>query len=290
MDALAADKSEVSGLSASQAAWLESRGVAGPFRCLTGGFRTNILESGSGLIVRVGKYPSDDNTFSTEKNVMDAVRGRIDISVPRATLFDDGLPEFPHGVMVYQKLPGVSPSSPSQALASSAASVLRQLHAIVTDCTVPERAVDGDGLGALVRATSACLTQAQGRIAARWQVDLQSFLAGNPPRCLIHGDFWHSNWLAAGDGRIITGLLDFERSGIGLVHEDLAALRYLGERFRSAVVDAYCEGSFRNPALLLEQTRMFEVLRGLGWALRNPDAGEVDDAIEKAATVLSNYA
>ncbi len=283
----------MSGLSAGQAAWFESRGVAGPFRCLAGGFRTDVLESGSGLIVRVGKSPSDDNTFSTEKNVMDAVRGRIDISVPQPTLFDDGLPEFPHGVMVYQKLPGVSPSSPSQALASSAASVLRQLHAIVTECTVPERAVDGDGLGALVRATSACLTQAQGRIAARWQVDIKSFLAGNPPRCLIHGDFWHANWLATGDGRIITGLLDFERSGIGLVHEDLAAIRYLGERFRAAVVDAYCEGSITNPALLLEQTRMFEVLRelrGLGWALRNPDAGEVNDAIEKVATVLSNYA
>ena len=39
--------------------------------------------------------------------------------------------------------------------------------------------------------------------------------------------------------------------------------------------------------------RMFEVLRelrGLGWALRNPDAGELDDAIEKVARVLANYA
>ena len=91
----------------------------------------------------------------------------------------------------------------------------------------------------------------------------------------------------------MTGLLDFERSGMGLLHEDLAPLKYLGESFRTAALDAYCEGSTRNPALLLEQTRMFEVLRelrGLGWAVRNPDAGEVDDAIEKVATVLASYA
>ncbi len=288
---------EVSGLNAGQSAWLESRGVAGPFRCLAGGFRTDVFESGAGLIVRIGKFPADDNTFSTEKIVMDAMRGRVDISVPQPTLVEDGLPEFPHGVMVYQKLPGVSPTSPSQALASSAASVLRQLHAIVTDFAVPERAVDGDGLAALVRVTRPCFAEEQGRTAERWQSDLKSFLAGNPPRCLIHGDFWHANWLAdwlaTGDGQIITGLLDFERSGIGLIHEDLATLRYLGESFRTAVVNAYCEGSIRNPALLLEQTRMFDVLRelrGLGWALRNPDAGGVDDAIEKVATVLSNYA
>ena len=91
----------------------------------------------------------------------------------------------------------------------------------------------------------------------------------------------------------MTGLLDFERSGIGLLHEDLAPLKYLGESFRTGALDAYCEGSTWNPELLLEETRRFEVLRemrGLGWALRNPDAGEVDDAIEKVAAVLANYA
>lgn len=37
---------------------------------------------------------------------------------------------------------------------------------------------------------------------------------------------------------------------------------------------------------------MFDLLRelrGLDWALRNPGAGEVDDAIEKVAEVLAGY-
>ena len=224
---------------------------------------------------------------------MDAVRGRVDISVPQPTLVEDGLSEFPYGVMVYPKLTGVSPTMASRTLARSAASVLRQLHAIVTDFVVPERAVDRDGVAALVRLTRPCFTEAQGRTAERWQADLTSFLAGKPPRCLIHGDFWHANWLATKDGRTMTGLLDFERSGIGLLHEDLAPLKYLGESFRTAAVNAYCEGTTTNPALLLEETQMFEVLRelrGLGWALRNRDAGELDDAIEKVAAVLANYA
>ena len=118
------------------------------------------------------------------------------------------------------------------------------------------------------------------------------FLARNPPRCLVHGDFWQANWLASRDGRTLTGLVDFERAGSGLPHEDLTPLRYLGEPFRTAVIDAYCDGTARDPALLLEQTRMFDVLRelrGLDWALRNPDAGELDDAAGKVAAVLAAY-
>ena len=284
---------EVSGLDADQAVWLASRGVAGPFRCLAGGFRTNVLESCSGLIVRIGKSSAGDNTFSTERRAMDAVRRRVDIEIPRPTLVEDGLPEFPQGVMVYPKLAGTSPTSPSRALARSAASVLRQLHVVVADLAVPRRVVDHDGVAALVGLAKPCLTEAQRRTAGRWQAELSSFLAGEPPRCLIHGDFWHANWLSTADGRTITGLLDFERCGIGLLHEDLAPLKYLGESFRSTALNAYCEETATNPALLLEETRMFEVLRelrGLGWALRNPDAGEVDDAIEKVAGILANYA
>ena len=84
-------------LSAKQAAWLESRGVAGPFRALAGGFRSDVLESASGFVVRLGRTPADGNTFSTEKRVMDAVRGRVDVAVPRPTLVEDRRPEFPYG-------------------------------------------------------------------------------------------------------------------------------------------------------------------------------------------------
>ena len=100
-----------------------------------------------------------------------------------------------------------------------------------------------------------------------------------------------TGWLP-GTGATLTGLVDFERAGIGLLHEDLAPLRYLGGSFRTAVIDAYCDGTALDPALLLEQTRMFDVLRelrGLDWALRNPDAGELDDAVGKVTAVLAGY-
>ena len=281
-------KARASGLAAS----LASRGLAGPFRRLAGGFRTVVLESGSGVIVRVGVSPASANTFSTEKRVMDVVRTHVDIAIPQPTLVADGLPAFRHGVMAYPKLAGISPTSPSPALARSAASVLRQLHAISTDLVLPERIPDRDDVAALVHLTKPCLTEAQARITERCQADLTSFLAGEPLRCLTHGDFWHANWLTTEDGQTVTGLLDFERSGIGLLHEDFTPLRYLGENFRTAVLEAYCDGSTGDPALLLEETRMFDVLRelrGLAWALRNPDANEVDDAIEKVAAVLANY-
>lgn len=120
-----------------------------------------------------------------------------------------------------------------------------------------------------------------------------AFLAAEQPRCLIHGDFWHANWLVTPDGRTMTGLLDFEHSGIGFPHEDLAPLRYLGEAFRAAAINAYCEAGAKTAATLLAETRMFDVLRelrGLAWALRNRDAGELDDAIEKVVAVLASYA
>ena len=276
-----------------QAAWLEARGVVGPFQHLGGGFRTIVLESNAGFILRIGRSPADGNTFSTEKQVMDAVRRCVGIEIPRPTLAEDGLPQFPHGVMVYPRLLGISPTSPAVDLATSAASVLRQLHAAVTDIALPERVVDHDGVAALVHSTTSCFAEPQRRTTERWQARLGGFLARRPPHCLIHGDFWHANWLATDDGRTLTGLLDFERCGMGLPHEDLAPLRYLGESFRTAALDAYCEeGTTTDPASLLEQVRMFDVLRelrGLDWALRHPHADEVDDAIEKAAAVLANY-
>lgn len=274
-----------------QAAWLGSCGVAGPFQYLGGGFRTDVFESNVGFIVRIGKSRADGNTFATESRVMDVVRKCLDIEIPRPSLAEDDLPEFPHGVMVYPKLSGTSPSSPSRALATSAASVLRQLHAAANDVLAPERKVDGDAVAALVRSTRACFTETQRHTIERWQADLCGFLAEKPHRCLIHGDYWHSNWLTK-DGRTVTGLLDFERCGIGLPHEDLAPLRYLGESFRTAALDAYCEGTATDPASLLEEVRMFDVLRelrGLDWAFGNPDASEVDDSIEKVGEVLATY-
>ena len=286
------DGPSLSRLNTARAKWLDSRGVPGPFQVLGGGFRSDVLESRTGFVVRIGKHPADGNTFSTQTLVMDAVRRRVDIGTPRPTLAEDGVREFPHGVMVYPKLKGVSPTLPSRALARSAASVLRQLHASVTDALVPERILDGDAVAALIRSTRICFTNTQWQTAGRWQADLRGFLSWKPPCCLIHGDFWHANWLATKDGRNITGLLDFEHCGIGLPHEDLAPLRYLGESFRTAALDAYCEGTATNPASLLEEVRMFDVLRelrGLDWALRNPDAGEVDDSIAKVAEVLATY-
>ena len=179
--------------------------------------------------------------------------------------------------------------SPSQPLAESAASVLRQLHAIYPDTVVPDRVVDRNAVAALMRSTRSCLTGAERRTTRRWLGDLGCFLAGKPSRSLVHGDFWHANWLSTTDGRTITGLLDFERCGIGLPHEDLAPLRYLGESFRIAALDAYCEGTASSLASLLVEVRMFDVLRGLDWALRNPDAREVDDAVSKVAEALTDY-
>lgn len=278
-------------LDSRQAAWLASQGVAEPFRLVGGGFRTDVFESGEGWIVRVGKSPASDNTFSTERRVMRAVQGHVDVAVPRPTIVEDDLPEFPHGLMVYPKLPGTTPTAGSPALAASAASILRQLHTMAADFDVPDRAIDPAEVAGLVRLARPRLTEAQGRTVDRWRADLTRLLARNPPLCLVHGDFWYDNWLVGTDGTI-TGLLDFERSGLGLPHEDLAPLGYLGDGFRDAVLDAYCDAMGGDPAWLREETRLFEVLRelrGLGWALRNPSAGEGDDAVEKVAGVLARY-
>ena len=50
------------------------------------------------------------------------------------------------------------------------------------------------------------------------------------------------------------------------------------------------QGSLDLAAEARENAREFSYEIGLGWALRNPDAGEVDDAIEKVAGILANYA
>ena len=58
------------------------------------------------------------------------------------------------------------------------------------------------------------------------------------------------------------------------------------------MLDAYCDVMGGDPASLREEIRLFEVLRelrGLGWAIRNPSAGEGDDALAKVARILARY-
>lgn len=223
---------------------------------------------------------------------MHYLRGRLDVAVPLPTLVEDRLPEFPHGVMVNRKIPGTPPTTPSKALAENVASVLRQLHSIGFSSVVPEREVLSDELAALVRTARAHVTKAQIDDVERWQAEFGSFLDENPPRCVVHGDFWHANWITADDGRTLTGLVDFERTHIGLFQVDLAPLRYFGERFRLDVIEAYCAGTDRDSELLVGQMWMFDVLRevrGLDWAIRNPDANEVEDAVEKVRDMFNAY-
>ena len=56
---------------------------------------------------------------------------------------------------------------------------------------------------------------------------------------LLHGDLWYENILVDDEAAHIVGVVDFENAGIGDPAEDLAPLRYLGDKFPRLVSAEY---------------------------------------------------
>lgn len=104
---------------------------------------------------------------------------------------------------------------------------------------------------------------------------------------LLHNDLWCENILLADDLSHAVGVVDFEQMRIGDPVAELAALRYVGglvDRVRATYAPAHDLephiGERLRAAVLLRE------LGGLRYALRYPQSGELEDAVEKVAHAI----
>ena len=108
------------------------------------------------------------------------------------------------------------------------------------------------------------------------------------PRQLIHGDFWPGNWLQRG-GRI-TGVIDWENSGLGDVAMDFASFAYRSDINIENVVAFYKElgGNLgANFETRLEFFRLQREFSGLFHAICFPESGELTDSTAKVTDLVN---
>ncbi len=82
-------------------------GSLGGVTHLATGASSVVVESGSGLIFRIGKTAASPASYRREAQLLPAIEGSLDIAVPIPEWFAEQTSEFPFGVIGYPKLPGV---------------------------------------------------------------------------------------------------------------------------------------------------------------------------------------
>ena len=101
---------------------------------------------------------------------------------------------------------------------------------------------------------------------------------------LIHGDFWYGNWLIYPTSRDLSGVLDFERVGMGDPAQDFATLRHVSDDFARAVLDRYqalgggVESSIHHRVQRHWETR---VIHGLQHIIPNDMEDKFENALAK---------
>lgn len=197
-------------------------------------------------IVRIARYPGQEQVFTREATVLEMLAPRLQLPVPLLSLrhIDGTL------VAVHKKLPGdplfsLSNLDPAQVrnVAIQLAGFLRALHGIPV-APFAQAGVDvedtafwegwlitvRDRLYPLIESQSAAHFD---RYAAGFLADYRGLAFG-----VKHGDFGGGNILADDSG--ITGIIDFGSVAIGDVASDIAGLdASYGDSFLYLIADAY---------------------------------------------------
>jgi aminoglycoside phosphotransferase (APT) family kinase protein len=107
---------------------------------------------------------------------------------------------------------------------------------------------------------------------------------------LVHGDPWGENIILDETLSRVVGVVDFETVGIGDVAQDFAAQKYLGPDVLSQVIEHYQSSGGKlesHFAVRLQDWSVLRELRGLRYAIRYPESGELLDSLQKVRRELS---
>lgn len=273
--------------------------ASGPVRLVGEGYGSYAVSVDGRWIFRIARNAETLASHQREVAMLPLLRGGLPLPVPQPRWHCGPSEAFPFGVMGYPMLPGVpwtldrTGQVDLAQVADQLAEFLSELHGFPL-AAARNAGVEAEEPHALVDEVLPALpAHLDGESVRRFYAWWERY-AGHPERYaftprLLHGDLWCENILLQPDLSHAAGVVDFGQMRIGDPVAEFAALRYVGDAFLARVRRGYPHAS-ELETCFDERLRAAVILRELGglrYALRYPDADEVDDAVDKVTYVLN---
>lgn len=265
-----------------------------PLTILGRGFRSLALETGSGVVVKVGLNRDAGADYLKEWLIGDFLAERLGALVPRPLWFSGPRDGLPYGALCYTKLPGDCPAwgmDPGSSFATDLGEFMVRLHHLPVGEARAAGLPDVDAYGRLLGVRDVVMPllsarlapQAFSRVTKWWEGFAMDRRLRTDRVAACHHDLWHSNLLRSTSGRL-TGVLDLAHVELTDPAHDFAAPQSFGEAFFERLVTAYlAAGGELDSEDVYRARRFFEAREfgGLAWAIEHDDDSEVEDAIRK---------
>ena len=264
-------------------------------KMLNDGFSSYVILVADEFILRIAKQADAMAGHAREQAVLPLLQNQLPVQIPQPVWRADPSDFFPFGVMGYRRISGIpfSLSLASQVDLSRIAQDVAQFLVALHRIPVAEMFLLGFGETLEMESLSAGVFQTlqtyltaneYGKIRTWWDGYQSRAVRDRSVPRLIHGDPWGENIILNEALNGVVGVIDFEAVSIGDAAQDFAAQKYLGRDFLRQVIGGYQElGGDLNDhfTIRLQDWSMLRELRGLHYAIKYPDSGELVDSIKK---------
>ena len=229
-------------------------GQVGPLNRVGSGSSSEVFETPSGELFRLGRSEAATATYEWEAWLLPQLRSRLSFSIPDPQWHSGPSSSYPFGIMGYRRLPGEPLSGKiiqevdSCQIACDIARFMRQLHSCKIErpegIPVPDYHADPDALEATRTTVLPCLkmvlSHEEFEVASNW---IHSLIHDRVMReyepVLIHGDLFYGNILIDKSTSCIIGVVDFGDACFGDPAQDVAVQYHLGSGFAECVMEKY---------------------------------------------------
>jgi aminoglycoside phosphotransferase (APT) family kinase protein len=259
---------------------------------LATGFGSIVADTGTGMILRIGRTARAARGHAVEAAVLPDLAQLLAVPVPVPVLYRPPAAALPFGAIGSRRLPGepATPATVTAATGRDLGAFLATLHQLdpgsLPAMPAPRDVWEGwlDLRAASEPVLRHRLASGENARISRWRDRFvtDSRLQDYQP-AVRHGDLWYGNLLTGPGGRI-TAVLDWEAVAVADPAQDLAVCRYLGSSFTSDVIEAYrWHGGNFDDAARYRADRHWELreLTGIPLAAATGDDAEISECIAK---------
>jgi aminoglycoside phosphotransferase (APT) family kinase protein len=269
-------------------------------KLLRDGFSSYVVLIGDEIILRIAKTAESMQGHRKEWSVLLYLQGYLPLQVPNPEWQIGPSETFPFGAIGYRAIAGLpfslelAPAVNLKYIAKDLARSFVALHSFPLDVALSFGITESDDLESLGEEVMPVLSthfskDDYKKFISWWEKFRNRAATDNPSPKLIHGDPWAENIILNEKLDHLVGIIDFESVTIGDVAQDFAAQKYLGRDFLSQVIQYYSEfgGDLGSQFLgRLQDHSMLRELRGLRYAIRYPESGELEDCLGKVRSEL----
>ena len=269
-------------------------------KLLADGFSSYAILAAGEFIFRIAKTSEAMNGYQKERMILPRLRPYLPVQIPEPLWYAGPSELFPFGVMGYRLISGIPfsldliPQVNLSRIAQDLAQILAALHQVspeqVANFGLDKTSDDQVWWQDVASTLRTHLPKGEYEMIISWWDAYLNSPAGKffTPK-LIHGDPWGENIILNETLDRVVGIVDFESVTVGDVAQDFAAQKYVGLDFMSQVIESYeklggdVEGHFDRR---LRDVSMLRELRGLWYAVKYPEAGELKDSLQKVRAEL----